>query len=1697
MKRKALLFALLLAFFAPWAANAQETLTVYDNGGTTTNANVPFWGTWADNSLQCEMVYPATELSQMENGTITNLHYYTNGSDNIPTTSGTSNWDGTFQIFMKEVAETTITEFTGTTDATIVYEGQIPLVNGEMTIELSTPYSYGGGNLLVGFYYTTGGHWKTANWYGESVTGASIYGRSGQNYSVNNGNFLPMTTFTYEPGGDCPKPTTLVASNVTTHTAVLTWEGEASEYGFNLEYKKASEVEWTRIGLGNTTFSYTLNGNHALDPETVYNARVQAVCDLEDDNNNSGWRETSFTTDVACPAPTGLAVAEASITANEATATWTGTSQSYVVMIGEAVSTSYTADFETGDLSQANFTTTTSYPWTVIANTHSGAYCAKSYSANSQTSALELEVTLNQVSTISFSAKVSSEANYDMAYFSIDGTVQSDINGISGAGSWIDYSYELAAGTHTLRWYYTKDGSVASNDDCFYVDDITFPVLAASSWTEYTTTNQTYTFENLTPNTPYQVKVKGNCGSDGYSTETAPVSFTTLVSCPAPTHITVTDITAHSAKVSWDKVAQEPEQITYEFLCVEHGETPDWTSTGLVYVFDRWYNQVIPSFTPSGLAPETEYDYYIRRSCGAGDYSEVITGSFTTLVACPAPTDFEVDEESITGHTATLEWNGTSESYTVYYRTKAYVDGGVEEGFSDAPSGWIFRTGALNTDGTASLSGSSSWSNGYSNGVFDSHIYMNLYNTKNYWLITPSMDINNGDALSFDMAYTAYSGTQATPAPNCTTHRFAVLISTDDMTTWTILREWNNNGSEDVLDNVSQTGENVSISLASYAGRTAYIAFFGHSETTSYDNNFHFDNVTIGTLVAAGEWLTAEPEDDATSVELTSLSAETTYEAKVQGDCGEEGLSAETELITFTTDITCPAPTGFVFSHLKSSHVDLMWDSDAHSWQLCLNDNEEDLINIDEDDVIINNVGDVIYTLTGLTEQTPYTVKLRANCGEEGFSAWSDPLGFTTTEACPTPWGVYIDNIHHDYASVFWVGESESFTVKYRTTAGIQPIFSEGFENGIGNWTMRNCSTSTGVASSTSYAHSGNAAFCFVYNTNPPQYLISPELTGVTNGMKLEFYYKNTSSTYPETFQIGFSSTDDETASFEFGEEYEAADEQWHLYSETIPAGTKYICWQLNSNDKLRLCIDDVVVGADMPAGEWETVTTTDEFTNIIDLTPGTRYEVVVVPSCNEENVSESVFFTSLPIKHFVTEGEWNVANNWSPVGLPEEGDDVFVDAPATIPGDYLANVGHITLGTNGAITIADGGQLRHTNASTDGVTVTLEKIINGYDNMNVKSGYYFISPAPFIQTISPNSVENLKSNDYDLYSFNAAASDGLEWRNLHDSNTSLKSAHGYLYANSETVTLKSTGLALSATSGGASLSIQYDPNAGYDFNGWELAGNPYVCNGYVYIKDVNNEIVETDFYRMNEYGDGYDLISSTEPLKPYEGVLVHITGEQGQYSISFSPDPIESNNNGKLNMSLSHNGNRIDMARVRFGEGQNLDKMNFRENSSKVYFPIDGKDYAMVYSEGMGEMPVNFKAENNGSYTLSFNAEEVSFAYLHLIDNMTGIDTDLLSTPSYSFEAKTTDYASRFKLIFVCGNANADNENFAFFNNGSFVINNEGQATLQVVDVMGRIIKSETINGCANVNVNAAAGVYVLRLVNGENVKVQKVVVR
>ena len=373
------------------------------------------------------------------------------------------------------------------------------------------------------------------------------------------------------------------------------------------------------------------------------------------------------------------------------------------------------------------------------------------------------------------------------------------------------------------------------------------------------------------------------------------------------------------------------------------------------------------------------------------------------------------------------------------------------------------------------------------------------------------------------------------------------------------------------------------------------------------------------------------------------------------------------------------------------------------------------------------------------------------------------------------------------------------------------------------------------------------------------------------------------------------------------------------------------------------------------------------------------------------------------------------------------------------------------------------------------GYTTNPEYDVETYNQAN----YYLISSP--VGAVNAAEVTNMITGTFDFYSF--IQENQLEWSDLENTEVTMEVGKGYLYANSETVTLTFPG---DAYDGEGTFPLNYVETAG--LKGVNLMGNPYNANATVGIEGSTYQ----NFYVMN--ADGTQLVAAERNYaEPMEGIFVIASGE-GQ-NVTFTPD--NSKNEPSLVMNVVRNrGNVIDRAIVNFGRESQLPKFQIMRPTTKVYIPMDGEDYAVVTASEMGEMPVNFKAEENGTYSMIFSNEDVNFKYLHLIDNMNGNNVDLLANPSYTFEANTTDYASRFRLVFVT-DSNADSDNFTFFDGSSWIINNEGNATLQVVDVLGRIISSESINGCASVNINEAAGVYIIRLINGENVRTQKVIVK
>ena len=504
---------------------------------------------------------------------------------------------------------------------------------------------------------------------------------------------------------------------------------------------------------------------------------------------------------------------------------------------------------------------------------------------------------------------------------------------------------------------------------------------------------------------------------------------------------------------------------------------------------------------------------------------------------------------------------------------------------------------------------------------------------------------------------------------------------------------------------------------------------------------------------------------------------------------------------------------------------------------------------------------------------------------------------------------------------------------------------------------------------------------------------------------------------------------------------------------------------------------------ANNPEDDWHSRTTMLTYTNLINLTLDTQYEVRVRAICSD--FSDVATFTTMSgdIKFFMTEGSWATDNNWEPVGAPTVENDVEIRANVTIPSGVVAEANNITVVGNNTITINDGGQLK---TSSD-VNATVKKNIVGYStnpSYNPESynnaNYYLISN-PLTNSVSPSQFNSLTIGEYDLYRFDYTSD--LEWRNYETNSFSLYNEKGYLYSNSGDVVLTFTGT-VRANHEPETVSLSFS-SYNYNFNGWNLLGNPFVCDVYL----------NMPYFRMGENGDEIVAGNVGTAIAPMEGFFVQADGHGQSVNISREA-PV--GDKGALNINLSKANTFTDRAIIHFGEGKPLGKFQLNPNHTKVYISQEGKDYAVVNAGEVGEIPVSFKAETNGSYTLSFTNEEVSFSYLHLIDNMTGIETDLLETPYYTFNATTSDYASRFRLVFATGSS-IDGDSFGFINGAGnlSIFGIDGTATVQVVDVLGHILSSETFSGSYEKKLSVAPGVYMLRLINGDDVKTQKMVIR
>ena len=450
--------------------------------------------------------------------------------------------------------------------------------------------------------------------------------------------------------------------------------------------------------------------------------------------------------------------------------------------------------------------------------------------------------------------------------------------------------------------------------------------------------------------------------------------------CLPPSGLTVTNLLANSADLGW---TENGSAMLWDFEYGVSGFTPgtgtiDTTTSNPLMV--------------TGLTAQTDYQFYVKAICGAGDSSAWVGPySFTTPCAVVVPQYFEPFNSFLPSVCWDQAGSGTP---------------------ATGPSGI----------------GTSSWFQSGFPGSGTGGTRVNLYTTgKQEWILSPIFDLSAGGyELKMETLIAAYSGGGVTPMGS--DDSVQVLISNDAGATWIAIHTW---------DSLSAPG-NVAgfdyIDLSAYTSATTQFAIWASEGTVNDAEDYYFyvgsfeirdmptcyeplsltaSNVTAFTVdlgwVEAGSATLWEYQYDTTGFvlgtgmmdttslnpyTLTGLSQVTNYDVYVRAICSAGDSSSWSGPINFTTPPSCPAPDTLMASGFTPNSANLDWSEmgSATAWEI-----EWGTSGFTQGAGTVTAAPTNPFTLTGLAINTSYDYYVRSVCGAGDSSVWVGPYAFATT----------------------------------------------------------------------------------------------------------------------------------------------------------------------------------------------------------------------------------------------------------------------------------------------------------------------------------------------------------------------------------------------------------------------------------------------------------------------------------------------------------------------------------------------------------------------------------------------------------------------------------------------------------------------------------------------------------------------------
>lgn len=306
-------------------------------------------------------------------------------------------------------------------------------------------------------------------------------------------------------------------------------------------------------------------------------------------------------------------------------------------------------------------------------------------------------------------------------------------------------------------------------------------------------------------NATIQIRFRGIRGT-GFESDMAidDISVNSFNGCLTPGNLMVNTISATGATASWTAGGSE---TAWEYANQLAGTgVPTGAGTAVTAT----------TVALTGLTSSTNYEFYVRADCGAGNFSPWV-GPFNYQTAC-APFTAPYGTAAMPGNdfstfpgTCWTEGNAT---------TIAAGPNGMDSAWSSVNFGNV----AAGPNGLAARI----------------NVWNNAAVTQD-WLVTPEFDLGaTGHAFSadFTIALTNFAATTASTFGS--DDSVQLLITADGGSTWSSIRTWN------ATTTISPSGQSVSVPLTAYSG-IVRLAFWSSNGTVAdtADVDFFVDNFRI------------------------------------------------------------------------------------------------------------------------------------------------------------------------------------------------------------------------------------------------------------------------------------------------------------------------------------------------------------------------------------------------------------------------------------------------------------------------------------------------------------------------------------------------------------------------------------------------------------------------------------------------------------------------------------------------------------------------------------------------------------------------------------------------------------------------------------------------------------------------------------